>query len=842
MDEARELDALLPHREHRAERAKELHPAFVRLAVAAGARARLAEHPVVGVLRLAEVDLERERVCEVDRGMQRLEGRQIFRTGGEPGDRAVERLLERERKRCVVERDLLAPGLLQEAVHERARHVVALESAAEPQVQVGLCRGVEHLRQRHGEVGVQLHERNVPIVQRAERRLRFRECRGPDQRKNASLFVAEERADRERKRFEVAIEQPDDGGEVVAELGVAEPRSERVVSLVGFEGAGTSGQLHVSEVEDAEHHSLRLVGDPGADAQLARRDLRGTGLENLQVLALDVVTVDMRARGKGLEERRDGVVRGDAGELDRRGANVPLVDLAGASLPGEVALRGGEPLEKRRFEVDAEAASGELQNASCIAEDLLRLDAADVVKEPAAARVHQHRVALELEELERADALGGAEVAVAELPQESFDTLLPRLEDDVDVVIARPPRVTEELAPVVLETGRDLVAQPVERVAERGAPLLVPAKRRSGAASAVGTPSRDSVRTAPRRVLVDLHFVRRGRQLEELSVVRQLCELVLFDVVERVGERHVALRMMMAVGLAVGRDVDELRPLARRGERAHEAIGQVLALVEQPLECDAARDRSVVEEEGHRSSRRERDAVRHRRIDLCPADVVPDLFPDGPHRLRLVRREDREQDSVLGQQVERVEVDCRLGEPHPLGLPAEAALEVADTPEDLRLLVAPVRQRHDHVVVRLRESGAVAGEALAARDVGREDLRVGFGRLPLEPREERRAEVEADPRVVVLDLHDPAGVVENPRRRVGCVTLRRDPLVPVVVGRRGILKLDLLEPGVLARGLVEMSVNADVSVHWAGRGYCFSFVNSSAARTRTVTPSFVAGT
>ena len=53
--------------------------------------------------------------------------------------------------------------------------------------------------------------------------------------------------------------------------------------------------------------------------------------------------------------------------------------------------------------------------------------------------------------------------------------------------------------------------------------------------------------------------------LQELAVVGQPGQLLGCERVERVGERHVAVPVVVAVGLAVGRDVHELR--TRRASR-----------------------------------------------------------------------------------------------------------------------------------------------------------------------------------------------------------------------------------------------------------------------------------
>src|SRR2546430_2331535 len=117
------------------------------------------------------------------------------------------------------------------------------------------------------------------------------------------------------------------------------------------------------------------------------------------------------------------------------------------------------------------------------------------------------------------------------------------------------------------------------------------------------------------------------------------------------------------------------------------------------------------------------------------------------------------------------------------------------------------------MVVCLSQRRAVAREDLLALAVRREhgliDLRCGM----FKPGEQRRANVEADPGIVVDDLDDAALAVQDPGGGVGRVAFGGDPLVPVVIGRGRILQLDRLQPGILPRGLVEVAMNANVAFH-----------------------------
>ena len=108
---------------------------------------------------------------------------------------------------------------------------------------------------------------------------------------------------------------------------------------------------------------------------------------------------------------------------------------------------------------------------------------------------------------------------------------------------------------------------------------------------------------APGGVLRDLDLHLRRVALQELAVVGESDRVVFFHLAKGIGEGHVAVAVVVAVGLAVGRDVDQLRPRGPPGlgilggEGAEEPADQGLAAREEPIESDGARDGAVVEEE-----------------------------------------------------------------------------------------------------------------------------------------------------------------------------------------------------------------------------------------------------
>ncbi len=333
-------------------------------------------------------------------------------------------------------------------------------------------------------------------------------------------------------------------------------------------------------------------------------------------------------------------------------------------------------------------------------------------------------------------------------------------EDDVDVGVPRRPGVAQDPRSEALEDADALIAEPVEGLAKGLAPFLVPTGTGAGVAATVALPPAYAVAAAPGRSLDDLDLADRVVCSEERPIVRDPRQLALIDVVERVGECHVAVAMMVTVGLTVGGDVDELGPLAAVREGVEQPVCEVLAASQQLLECHGTRDRSVIEEDGNRFSGWQAAEVGRGGIDRA---------------------------NLLGP------------------------LLLAD--------VACIGEGKDHVVVGLRDGGAVALEAVAREPVGVEDGGIDLRLTLLEPGEERRPEVEGDRSVVVDDLGDEVAGVEDARGGIRPVALGGDPLVPVVIRMRRILRLHGLQPGVLARRLVEVTVNADVAnAHRVGDG------------------------
>src|SRR5215469_16000962 len=83
------------------------------------------------------------------------------------------------------------------------------------------------------------------------------------------------------------------------------------------------------------------------------------------------------------------------------------------------------------------------ERTSGVMNDLDGLDAREFVKEPAAAGVHEHGVALHLEQLQDGYLLLSFEGANSMIPEERGAVFLGTIENEVDVVVAHGPGIAD---------------------------------------------------------------------------------------------------------------------------------------------------------------------------------------------------------------------------------------------------------------------------------------------------------------------------------------------------------------------------------------------------------------
>ena len=149
--------------------------------------------------------------------------------------------------------------------------------------------------------------------------------------------------------------------------------------------------------------------------------------------------------------------------------------------------------------------------------------------------------------------------------------------------------------------------------------------------------------------------------------------------------------------------------------------------------------------------------------------------------------EDSEFDTEFRQDFQCRRIRGGFREPHPFRGASEPVFEITDAPKHLCVFITWTGERENHVVIDLCQGRAVPGIILLTQFVRGDNCLVDVWHFIFHPRQEGRAEVETDFRVIADDLLDPSFSIENPSGGIGSVTFHGDTFVPIVVRGRRIL-------------------------------------------------------
>src|SRR5262249_59242396 len=172
-----------------------------------------------------------------------------------------------------------------------------------------------------------------------------------------------------------------------------------------------------------------------------------------------------------------------------------------------------------------------------------------------------------------------------------------------------------------LEHGGGVIAEEVERIPQRCAPPLVPTGGSAGGAAAVLTPATHAVGARP-RALLDGYFVLGMFVAEELVGVGDFDAAPVRFHCEGVGEKAVAVRVVMTERLAISGDGDK----AALGGGPNHTLYEILTRHRAKSEGQVVREAAVVEEDvdSAAATRRVAPAVRHGRVErMLVVNLVP---------------------------------------------------------------------------------------------------------------------------------------------------------------------------------------------------------------------------
>src|SRR5262249_36747469 len=145
--------------------------------------------------------------------------------------------------------------------------------------------------------------------------------------------------------------------------------------------------------------------------------------------------------GVALKKRAERIVGADLLPIHHGRPHELLVDTASISVFRKIALRRNQPLHELRLKLITENALRQLYAAPDKEHTLHDIDAVKLIEEPTAAGVHQHGMALELEQFQCAGHVSGAHGVKRVMGKKIFNIVCRAIVDDAEVIVARGPGV-----------------------------------------------------------------------------------------------------------------------------------------------------------------------------------------------------------------------------------------------------------------------------------------------------------------------------------------------------------------------------------------------------------------
>src|SRR5437868_6509932 len=188
------------------------------------------------------------------------------------------------------------------------------------------------------------------------------------------------------------------------------------------------------------------MGGIEGDLDRSDRELRFAGFCKMPLLTFETVEEDAGMFSVRLEHVTDGVVRHELFPINFRWLHELFVDGAAVLILWNVARRLLEPLQEFLFEIFSEGASRQLNSAGGILNDLHGLDSREFVKKPAAARIHQHGMALQFHQLKQSHFFPLIELPRGVADEKLLQIFRGSIQDYVDIIIPGFPWVAHELS------------------------------------------------------------------------------------------------------------------------------------------------------------------------------------------------------------------------------------------------------------------------------------------------------------------------------------------------------------------------------------------------------------
>ena len=227
---------------------------------------------------------------------------------------------------------------------------------------------------------------------------------------------------------------------------------------------------------------------------------------------------------------------------------VTPVDVGGGALGGVIARGGLEALQQSGAQ--RTVVVGKLDGARGVPQHLSRFETRHVVKEPGTRGEGAQRRPFALEEHSGAGQRGGGSAGAQHgLCVRCEGGAIAR--DHGAVAVERRAGIGKHTRRFALPALAQLMREPRDRLAQRGAPRLRPTLLGGHRAATVGAPPLHAVHATPTRWRHELRLARGRVPREDRGEVLHAYAGAMREDAYRAGERHLAEAMVMPEGLAI---------------------------------------------------------------------------------------------------------------------------------------------------------------------------------------------------------------------------------------------------------------------------------------------------
>ena len=296
-------------------------------------------------------------------------------------------------------------------------HMAVVELAAQFAVQHKFRRRCQRVQRRNAQVVEKPRERRVTVGEQAVGVVDFVARGGENLIEHLALLVAEKIFDGIMRLAKILVGEPDQFGKIGTLKRAAHCLKDILIFLRAERQPDAAVQIVIAKMNDDVNKSFHCTRNGKRHLDPPDGEPRVAGGEQLPVFLFDDERIDARFFGIRLKQRTYGIMRGHFFPRHHCGFRESFVNHPPIFIFGQVAFRLVQNFQETGLQIFRGEACGQLNRTRGVLNDLHGFDPGNLVKKPAAAREHEHRVPLHFEQTQRGVLFVLGQIAQRVLPK-----------------------------------------------------------------------------------------------------------------------------------------------------------------------------------------------------------------------------------------------------------------------------------------------------------------------------------------------------------------------------------------------------------------------------------------